>query len=156
MDRNDWLLAAHVLAAFTAVAAFVVLSVLLLVAWPRERPSEVALLLGLARPMGWLFAAGGVGILVFGVVLAVDEYSLQDGWILGALLLWLVVAAAGSRAGSSYAGAATIAARLSHEHDEPSAELTAAVRDRAALALHALTGLALLAALLVMIFKPGA
>jgi hypothetical protein len=156
VDGSDWLLAAHVLAAFTVVAAFVVLSVVLLVAWRRARPSEVALLLGLTRPMGWLFAGGGFAILLFGVALAVDEYSLQDGWILAALLLWLVVAVAGSRAGGSYASAAALAARLGGHEDEASPELVAAVRDRRALGLHALSGVALLAALLVMIFKPGA
>ena len=49
--------------------------------------------------ISWLasrfWEVGGLGTLVFGVWLAmdVDGYDLLDGWILGALVLWIVARA---------------------------------------------------------------
>src|SRR5215217_2172305 len=81
-----------------------------------------------------LWDVGGLLTLVFGVWLALDDYSIVDGWILTALVLWAIAAATGIRVGLAY-----------------DAGEGARVRP-----LYAVMTVAVLALLFVMIFKPGA
>lgn len=57
----------------------------------------------LGSPALALWNAGGLGTLVFGVWLAldVDGYELWDGWIIAALVLWLIGAGAAGRLGTA-------------------------------------------------------
>ena len=158
MSRYDWLLFLHVASAFAVAAALVVLTGSLLAARRRERPSEIALAFGLTRANVILFDVAGTAILVFGVllVLDLDAYEITEAWILATLALWLVTALAGARAARTYRQAGTVARRLAAEGDVPTGELTGLVRDRRAAVLHAVSAAALLAALVLMIYKPGA
>jgi len=159
MDRYDWLLLGHIAGVFMVAAGLVLLTVAVLAASRRERPSDVALLLGLIRRNDVLFSAGGGIILLFGIILVLDldeDYSFGDGWIIGALVLWLVTAITGVRAGRVYGGAHETAVRLASDGDRPSPELAAMLRDRGALLMHALSVAAILAAVVLMIYKPGA
>lgn len=157
VSTYDWLLFAHVLGALAAVAGLVILTAAMLGAARAERPSEIALFLGLARPSGILLDGGGLVLLVFGVWLAFHaDYGITDEWVLAALALWLVAAVTGPRARARYASARARAAGLAREDDAPSAELAALVRDRRAFVFLALGGASLLAMLLLMVFKPGA
>ena len=80
---TDFILFLHVLAAFMLVATVVMSS---------------AIALGAAAParVAWisdrLWDVGGIGTLVLGIYLAVDidGYDLLDGWILAAIVLWVV------------------------------------------------------------------
>src|SRR4051812_17588333 len=104
----DWLLFLHVLAAFLAVTAIVLLGGLLVLgASVAAQPPTLRRLLRLALV---LWAVGSVGVLVLGIWLAiyVDGYELWDGWIAAALVLWLVAGAASGRV--SRAGAAALRA----------------------------------------------
>jgi hypothetical protein len=94
----------------------------------------------LVLPAAAQWNTGGLGVLVFGVWLAlnVDGYELWDGWILTAIVLWLVASGAGGRLGSE----------LRDGSPPPDAG-----RARLLLAVMALASLALL---VDMIFKPGA
>ena len=76
----------HLLAAFVLVSGLVAYSVLVL----SSRGEAVSRALG--SPALALWNAGGLGTLVFGVWLAldVDGYELWDGWIIAALVLWLI------------------------------------------------------------------
>jgi hypothetical protein len=87
-----------------------------------------------------LWNAGGLGVLVFGVALAleVDAYALWDGWILAAIVLWLVASAAAGPLGRGLRAGGTPA-------DAGRARL-----------LVAIMALATVALLIDMIFKPGA
>ena len=158
MTLYDWLLFLHVLSAFVVVAGLVVAAVGLIAARRAERPSRIALLLAPARLAARLFDIGGLAILVFGIWLAiyVDGYELWDGWIAAAIVLWLVIAYAGTRAGAAMRTARTRASDLAATGDAPSAELTAAVRDRRATAHWLLASAALFVTLVLMIWKPGA
>ena len=51
MSTYEWLLVLHLLAAFCFVSGSVAAGILHWLAMRRERPSEIALLLGLVRPM---------------------------------------------------------------------------------------------------------
>ena len=75
---------------------------------------------------------------MLGIALALGEYDITDGWILGALVLWVVAAGAGVRLGQDLVGAD--GGRVSGR----------------AWPLFGVAALATLGVLYLMIFKPGA
>jgi hypothetical protein len=147
----DWLLFLHVAAAFAAVAAVVFLFVMLAATWRTERAVEALALLRLSTVASRLWDAGGAGTLVFGVWLAiyVDGYELWDAWIIAALVLWVVAAAAGTRAAGGYRKA--LRARSGE-----GVERAGLLHSEKALAAHAVLAVAVAALLVDMIYKPGA
>jgi uncharacterized membrane protein len=94
----------------------------------------------LGRPALALWNAGGLGVLVFGVWLAldVDGYELWDGWIIAALVLWVVGSGAAGRLGATV-GKGESVQRLD-----------------GARVMVGVMALATLLLLLDMVFKPGA
>jgi hypothetical protein len=127
VSRYEWLLFLHLIGAFAAVGSVVVFTVLLAggdrIAGPQ--------LTFLGRR---LWDVGGLLTLVFGVWLALDDYSIVDGWILAALVLWAIAAGTGVRIGMAYDSGVT-------EKVRP---------------LYAVMAIAVLALLVIMIYKPGA
>lgn len=95
MSLYEWLLFLHVLAAFGVVAGLAAYGVVAL-----GGGGEAA-----RRALGpaalGLWNAGGLGVLVLGIALAVevDAYEPWDGWILAAIVLWLIASAAGGPLG---------------------------------------------------------
>jgi hypothetical protein len=89
----DWLLFLHVAAAFALVAGIFLYGVVLLCG-----AGDVARR-ALAVPALALWNAGGLGVLVLGIALAleVDTYEVWDGWIIAAIVLWFVASAAGGQ-----------------------------------------------------------
>ena len=160
MSLYDWLLFAHVLAAFVLVAALVVFWIIGIVARNVDRPVESLRYFRVAQPANILVVVGTLGTLVFGLWLAIerDAYQVWDGWILAALVLWAVASETGRRGGAPYTEAKKLAERLAADGraDEPSPELHAKLKDRNAIMLQALSSLAVLFLLLDMIYKPGA
>lgn len=157
MELYDWLLALHVLSAFSWVAAMVLYSVVIAAGWRQSVPSDVVRLFRVTRVGDPLVAVGMIGTIFFGVWLALDEYEIWDGWIIAALALWLVAAAVGGRVGKVYNGARDRARVLVDEgRDDSSPELSAMLRSQRGLVLHALSTLIVLVLLVVMIYKPGA
>jgi hypothetical protein len=129
VSRYDWLLFLHLIGAFAAVGSVVVFSVLLL-GGDRVAGAQLTFL---GRR---LWDVGGLLTLVFGIWLAldVDGYGLLDGWILSALVLWAVAAGTGIRVGMAYDAGTGERARP----------------------VYAVMTIAVLALLVVMIYKPGA
>jgi hypothetical protein len=127
VSRYEWLLFLHLIGAFAAMGSVVVFSVL----WLAGDRVAVPQLTFLARR---LWDVGGLLTLVFGVWLALDDYSIVDGWILTALVLWAIAAVTGIRVGLAYDAGDGARARP----------------------LYAVMTVAVLALLFVMIFKPGA
>jgi hypothetical protein len=132
----DTLLFLHVLAAFAIVATVVVFSAFAL----RLTTDSRVLAVG-----NVLWAVGGLGTLVFGVWLAlyVKGYEIYDGWIIAAIVLWAIGTELGRRAEVGYIAA------------DRGGQLDIAAAGQAAL-LHWLRSVAILALLVVMIYKPGA
>ena len=96
---------------------------------------------------------------MFGIWLAVslDAYEVWDGWVIAAIVLWIVVAAAGERAGAEYARAEQRAEELLQAgSDGPNQEVRSLVRTRRGLALQAVATVAAVLILADMIWKPGA
>lgn len=129
MSRYDWLLFLHLIGAFAAVGSVVVFSVLLL-GGDRVAGQQLTFL---GRR---LWDVGGLLTLVFGIWLAldVDGYGLLDGWILAAFVMWAIAAGTGIRLGEAYSAGSGDRARP----------------------LYAVMTIAVLALLVVMIYKPGA
>ncbi len=157
MELYDWLLALHVLSAVAWIAALVVFSVVLVAGRRLSVPSDVARMFQVARAGDVLIAVGMIGTIVFGIWLALDEYEIWDGWIIAALVLWVVAAAFGGQVGKVYNAARDRAKALLDEgRDAPSPELNAILRSPRGAILHTLMVLVTLAILVVMIYKPGA
>ena len=129
MSRYEWLLLLHVLSAFALVAATVVFTTLLATG---PRPE----LLRLSWIGSRLWDVGGLGTLVLGIWLALylDEYDFFEGWILGAIGLWLVATGLGQSTQRRIAA-------------DAHADIAA---------MHWLRTLAVLGLLVLMIWKPGA
>jgi hypothetical protein len=133
MSTYEWLLFLHLLAAFLLVSGLVAYAVLVL-------SGGEAVSQSLGSPALALWNAGGLGTLVFGVWLAldIDGYELWDGWIIAALVLWLIGSAAAERLG------------------RPVREGRSVESIDGARVMVGVMALATLLLLLDMIFKPGA
>jgi uncharacterized membrane protein len=157
VDRYHWLLFLHVTGAFLLLGGAVMAGVFNVAALRRDRPSEIAVLLGLTR---WAVISISVGLLVtiaFGLWLVHNVgYGWGDAWIIASLVLWGLAGFLGSRGGRLQRETRALAERLAGEGDAPSPELRAGMRDPVALALSWSSGLAALAILALMIWKPGA
>jgi uncharacterized membrane protein len=153
VSRQDWLLLIHVGGAFCVLAGALLAVVLNQAALRRSRPSEIALLLGLIRVAVVLIAIGMVTTLAFGLWLLDDtEYSFGDGWVDAAFSLWVVALVLGSIGGRRDRHTRELAERLG---DEPSDELSARLRDPVSRLLSYGSGAAVLAILVLMIWKPA-
>ena len=146
MSKYDWLL---------FLSGSIVAGILALTAMQRERPSEVALLLRLTRPAVVVVAFGSLVTLALGIWLAdYVGYGLGRGWIVAAIVLWVVSAALGGPGGTMMRHTRELAERLAAEGDRPSDELRAAVRNPRALVLNGISFALLLAILVLMVWKP--
>jgi uncharacterized membrane protein len=157
VSTYDWLLAFHLLAAFCFVSGSIAAGILHWTAMRRERPSEVAVLLGLVRPMVLVVGIGSLGALGLGIWLTQDNpdgIALGDSWVIAAIVLWLAAGALAGPAGKRLRHARELAERLATEGDRPSETLRAAVADRTALALNYTSFALVIAILALMIFKP--
>lgn len=159
MNRYDWFLFFHLLGAFLLVGGALAFHTLQLFLLRRDRPSEVATLFGVGRPLELSIQIGAVVVLLFGILLAYvgePDYGIFDEWIIAAILLWVVGNVLGFLGGNMYAEGRKLAERLAAEgNDSPSAELRAVIRSpRAALLTWAST-LMIVTILVLMIWKPG-
>jgi hypothetical protein len=134
MTTYEWLLFLHLLAAFLLVSGLVAYAVLVLAS------GGAAVSRALGPPALALWNAGGMGTLIFGVWLAleVDGYELWDGWIIAALVLWLIGSGAAGRLGAGLREGQSVQ-RI----------------DGARMMVAVMAGATLLL-LIVMIWKPGA
>jgi uncharacterized membrane protein len=133
------LLFLHVTAAFTMVTA---VGMFLAIALGLRSGSHAATALRLAPVAGILWPVGGLFAIVFGIWLAlhVSSYSLGDGWIIAAIVLWVVGSAIGGRISAGYRKLAS----------------GGAGPDPATLAMNLALVVIVLAILVDMIYKPGA
>jgi uncharacterized membrane protein len=158
MSTYDWLLFFHVTGAFLLVGGTVVAGILTLAALRRERPSEIAALLGLIRVSLPFIYAGVALTLVFGLWLvheAGQGYSYSDAWVIAAIVLWALANALGGAGGRRQEEARRLAVELSKTGDAATAELRAKLADPVGLALSLASGLAVFGVLALMIWKPG-
>lgn len=159
MEFYDWLLALHVLAAVSLVAALVLYTVVIVFSRNLAVPSDVARMFRVSRVGDAAIAVGSIGTLVFGVWLAIDSdaYQVWDGWVIAALVLWVLSMATGSRTGAVYNAVRDRARALVAEgRDAPDSELSGMLRSSRGPAFHTANVVLIVALLVVMIYKPGA
>jgi uncharacterized membrane protein len=156
---DDWILALHVLSA-VAYGTAIILFWVLVVAVRTTDTAEGTLRFGPTVMIGNIaIGIGAGGTIIFGVWLAlsVRNYDLWDGWIIAALVLWVIAAILGQRTGKEYMRGMTKAQELQAAGQSGSnAELLAANRTQTGVLLHALTSVVFLLIVLDMIWKPGA
>jgi uncharacterized membrane protein len=145
----------HLVGALCLFMGGAVAGTLQVAALRRERPSEIALLLGLTR-VGVLFVlAGALLTVVFGIALAHESgYGLHPAWIQAALGLWAASLVLGGIGGRTARHARYRAQQLAAAGDEPDAELQALVAHRPSLVLSYLSGALLVAILVLMVWRP--
>jgi uncharacterized membrane protein len=159
VEFYDWLLALHVLAAFSLVAALVLYTVVIVFSRKLAVPSDVARMFRVSRVGDAAIAIGAIGTLVFGIWLAIDsdDYQVWDGWIIAALVLWVLSMETGRRTGEFYNAVRDRARSLAAEgRDDPDSELAAKLRSNKGVVFHAANVVVIVALLVVMIYKPGA
>ncbi len=135
----DWVLFLHLLSGFVLAGSLTALWVLVLAtrpAAPVVGPEEA---MRYGRIAGPLVGVGLVGTIGFGIWLAIqsDSYHPWDGWVVAALVLWVVAGWAGGEAGKEL-------------NRDPIG------RRRAGIRYQALSSIGVLAMLVLMIWKPGA
>jgi uncharacterized membrane protein len=152
----QWLLAFHVTGAFLLLGGAAAAAVLNTLAWRAERPSEIALLLGLIRGTVPLIGLGGLLTLVLGLWLVHhDGFSYGQFWVWAAVVLWVAGMALGGRGGRHQAKAREEAERCATAGDASTDRLRELLRDPVGNALSWASGVAILLVLVLMIWKPG-
>jgi uncharacterized membrane protein len=157
VTKYDWLLLIHILGAFLLISGSITAGILHLAAARRDRPSEVALLLGLIQPAVVAIVLGSIVALGLGIWLAEDAgYGVGDEWVIAAIVLLVIGNIVGAAGGKPLERAGEMAQRLAADGDQPSEELRRAVRDPRGVVLSYLSFAAVIAILVLMVFKPGA
>ena len=153
---TDVALFLHIFGALVFVAGIVVAGVAFESARRRERPEEVALLLGLARTAVPLVVLGAVLVLGCGLWLAGLERDVGygAGWVDAAIALFVVALGLGGWGGQGPKRAREHATRLAASGQPADRRLRELLDDRrAALANYASAAL-VVAILALMVFKP--
>lgn len=158
MTEHDWALLLHLVGVVLLFSGMSLAAVAQVAAHRRERPAEIAALLGLPRT-GVVFVAAG-GLLVVGSGLWLIEvsngfYSLGDGWIAGALGLLVLAFVVGAIGGQRPKRARLLAERLAQEGKNKSTELESLLDDSLSLALNYTAAALVVTALVIMVWKPG-
>jgi hypothetical protein len=156
---DDWTLALHVLTAFTLVAGIIVFWVLSVAVRRTDTPEGTLRLGPLSRVAEAAIGVGMGGTIILGVWLAfsVGRYDIWDGWIVAALVLWMISAELGRRASAAYVPGVKKAQELQAAGQSgPSADLLALNRTSAGVVLQVLITVVVLLIIIDMIWKPGA
>jgi hypothetical protein len=156
---NDWLLVFHLWSAFALVASMVLFWAMVVSARDCDGVEETIAYSRVGNVGNRVVIAGGIGTIVFGIWLAFnkDSYAIWDGWIIAAIVLWVIGMATGGRAGAEYSKALTRAQELQRSGQQSqSGELRALNRSQTGLILLTISSLAIILVLIDMIWKPGA
>jgi hypothetical protein len=156
---DQWMLALHVLSAFAYVAGLVLFWVLVMAVRKVDTPDGTIRMEPVVKVGNVAIGIGAGGTILLGIWLAfsVGGYDIWDGWIIAAIVLWLVAAALGRQTGEAYMQGMTKAQELEKAGQSgPSAELLALNRTSRGLLLQVLSSVVVLLILIDMIWKPGA
>jgi hypothetical protein len=159
MTLNDWLLALHLLSAFALAAALILFWVVIVVFRRTDLP-EMVVSAGRLLPTGRVaVTAGSLGVVVFGVWLAIslDGVQVWDGWVIAAIVLWAIAVETGRRTDPEFAPCIKRANELvAAGQTGPDAQLAELARTSRGLLLHTISTVAVILILADMVWKPGA
>jgi len=159
MTFEDWIFALHLLSAATLVGSLVMSWIVVVALRATDTPDATLSLNRVALVGTAAIVVGLVGAIAFGIWLAIlrDAFQVWDGWVIAAIVLWIVATAALLRSFAEYAKpAATAKALLAARRTDPSEELTALNRTATGLLLRGLASAAVVLIVIDMIWKPGA
>ena len=152
---DDVALFFHLLGALLFVAGIILAGAAFEVARRRERPAEITLLLGLTRIGVVLVAVGGLLLAVFGLWLVhLGGFGYGSGWVDAAIALYLLALVLGGLGGQRPKQARRLATGL-HADDLPvTDEVRRLLDDRLSRTANYSSLIAILAILVLMVFKP--
>jgi uncharacterized membrane protein len=147
----------HLLGAFLFVGGTLVAGIAFEAGRRRDSPSEIRLLLGLAR-FGALAVVGGASLVLgFGLWLVhLGNWGYDAGWVDAAIGLFAVAVVLGAVGGQAPKRARWLATNLADEDRPLSDELRRLLSERWALAANYGSALIVLAIIALMVWKPGA
>jgi hypothetical protein len=159
MSFEDWIFAIHLLSAATLVGALV-MSWILIVGLRSVETADTTLSFSRVIMVGtaaiWVGLVGAIG---FGIWLAIlrDDFQVWDGWVIAAIVLWVIATLALFRSFAEYAKpVAKARALVASGRTDPDMELRALNRTSTGLLLRALASAAIVVIVIDMIWKPGA
>jgi uncharacterized membrane protein len=145
----------HLVGVLLFVAGIVLAGVAFEVGRRQEHPGEIALLLRLARVGVGLVAVGSLLLGIFGLWLVhLGHFSYRAGWVDDSIALYLVALVLGALGGQRPKRARRLAAQLHAEHAQATEQLRDLLSDRLSLAANYGSLLAILAVLVLMVFRP--
>lgn len=145
----------HVFGAFLFFGGALVAGVVFEAAARRERPDEIALLLGLARVGAAIVLAGTVLVLGAGLWLAADIDQLGETWVVVSLVLFLASLVLGALGGQRPKRARRLAAQLARGGEEASTELRRLLGDPLSRLANYASSALVVAVLVLMVWQPG-
>jgi uncharacterized membrane protein len=146
----------HLVGALLFAAGIVVAGVAFEGARRRERPAEIALLLGLTRSGVVVVMTGGLLLLGCGLWLVSleEDVGYGTGWLDAAIGLFAVALLLGYLGGQRPKQARKLAARLADEGEAASGELRTLLDDRLSRLANYASAALVIALLALMVFKP--
>lgn len=145
----------HLLGALLFVAGIVLAGAAFETARRRQRPVEIALLLGLTRIGVLLVAVGGLLLAIFGLWLVpLGHFGYGSGWVDAAIALYVLALALGGLGGQRPKKARQLATRLAEQDAPTSDELRALLDDPVSRTENYASLLVVLVILVLMVFKP--
>lgn len=145
----------HLLGALLFVAGILLAGVAFETARRRQRPGEIALLLGLTRIGVLLVAVGGLLLPIFGLWLVhLGHFGYGSGWVDAAIVLYVVALVLGGLGGQRPKQARKLATRLASDDAPVSDELRQLLNDTRSRAVNYGSGAVVLIILVLMVFKP--
>src|SRR3990167_6393410 len=104
MTFDEWILTLHVLSAFALVAGTIVFWVLIVAVRKTDTPEDTIRMGPVVKVGNAATGIGAGGTIIFGIWLAfsVGAYDIWDGWIIAAIVLWVISLATGQRTGVAY------------------------------------------------------
>ncbi len=104
MSFDDWLLSLHLLSAFAFVGGLVLFWILVVAVRRTDTPDATVRMGPVVKVGNIAVGVGAGGTIVLGIWLAIalERYHVWDGWVIAALVLWVIATATGQRTGAAY------------------------------------------------------
>ena len=148
-------LAVHIFGVMIFFGGALLVGVVFETARQRDRPSEVALLLGLTRIGALIVVAGAVLVFGAGLWLAGEVDQSGEAWLRTSLGLFVVALVLGALGGQEPKKARRLATRLACEGDEMTQELRLLLDDPLSRVANYGSSLLVVVILVLMVWQPG-
>jgi uncharacterized membrane protein len=151
----ELVLVAHLLGVLLFFGGALVAGVAFEAAARRERPSEIVLLLGLARVGAVILLVGAVLVLGAGLWLASDVDQLEEPWLLWSLALFVCALVLGAVGGQRPKRARRLASESARQGVESAPELRKLLNDPLSRAANNASSALVVVILVLMVWQPG-